>query len=479
MKAKLPLLFLCFFAYFQSHAQLADGSIAPDWTMTDIEGNSHNLYSILDEGKSVVIDIMATWCGPCWSYHHTDRLKTLYNNYGPDGTDEIMVFMIEASSSTNEACLYGTSGCSGSTYGDWVTGTPYPIIHISGSNGAGFNSDYNLAYYPTLYKICPNRKIYEVGQPPLQTWINWVSSCNLEATGEATSNVCFEDSDAAVNLDVSGGYGNISFLWSNGMTTEDLLNLPAGDYSCTITEGQGHSIEVGPFTVEAPDAPLLVNLQNLNDVSCNGDNNGSIDIEVNGGQAGYSYQWNNGSTQPDLNGISGGTYTLTVTDNLGCTETFSANVEEPPLLTMVGSTLDENCDQTDGSILLFAGGGNGDYWYDIGNGPSTNNIFQNLSAGLYTATVTDFSGCSTTAEFILENTPGPEVSAGEDQTVDCSQSTVQLDGSNSSNGPTIVYTWTTTDGNIVEGEDTPTPTVDQPGNLSFNHFRYRNQLLCG
>ena len=50
-------------------AQLPDGSLAPDWTMTDLNGTVHHLYEYLDDGYTVFIDFSAVWCGPCWSYH--------------------------------------------------------------------------------------------------------------------------------------------------------------------------------------------------------------------------------------------------------------------------------------------------------------------------------------------------------------------------------------------------------------------------
>ena len=146
-----------------SNAQLADGSIAPDWTLTDINGTTHNLYTILDYGYSVVIDLNATWCGPCWSYHQSGELEDLWVNHGPAGepgvsagtTDDVYVFMVESDGSTNAADLAGTTVNSA---GDWITGTLFPII-----DDGSIADPYGLAFYPTVYTICPNRQMTRVG----------------------------------------------------------------------------------------------------------------------------------------------------------------------------------------------------------------------------------------------------------------------------------------------------------------------------
>jgi glutathione peroxidase-family protein len=77
------------------HGQLADGSVAPDFTLTDYFGTEHNLYEYLNEGKTVFVEIFAAHCPSCWNYHETDRLKNIYIDYGPDGTDELMVLALE------------------------------------------------------------------------------------------------------------------------------------------------------------------------------------------------------------------------------------------------------------------------------------------------------------------------------------------------------------------------------------------------
>ena len=136
-------------------AQLPNGSIAPDWTETDIVWTSHHLYEYLDNEQVVFLDFSATWCGPCWNYHNTHAFADVYNNHQP----HVMAFMIEGDANTNVQCLYGPSGCNNTTLGNWVAGTPYPIIDASNLTGP-----YAISYYPTIYGICPDKKIYEVGQ---------------------------------------------------------------------------------------------------------------------------------------------------------------------------------------------------------------------------------------------------------------------------------------------------------------------------
>ncbi len=152
---KFLTVLILLFVISLSKAQLKDGDIAPNFTLTDIDGTSHTLYDYLDAGKSVVVDFSAVWCSPCWSYHEGHTLKNLYNTYGPEGsgTDEMMVFFIEADGSSTMDELNGN----GDTQGDWVTGTPYPIILTDGSESVA--SDYKITAFPTLYYICPNRII--------------------------------------------------------------------------------------------------------------------------------------------------------------------------------------------------------------------------------------------------------------------------------------------------------------------------------
>jgi hypothetical protein len=133
-----------------ANAQLADGSVAPDFDVTDINGEQHHLQDYLDAGKTVVLYISATWCNPCWQFHNTHYLAEVYNYYGPEASDDVVILYVEGDPNTTVNDIHGIPSANGSTQGDWTAGTPYPII-----DSASIANSYDISYFPTIYRICP------------------------------------------------------------------------------------------------------------------------------------------------------------------------------------------------------------------------------------------------------------------------------------------------------------------------------------
>lgn len=161
MREKFTLIFsvLMILGAGSLRAQLAPNSIVPNFTGTDILGDTYTLYDLLDQGKTVVIEVVSTDDDVSWTYHSSLTLQNLYAAYGPTGTDEMVVLLIEGNEDTNTDCLYDAPGCNGGTAGDWVTGTPFPII-----DDASIAETLEVSSFPTVYHVCPNRIVNEIGQ---------------------------------------------------------------------------------------------------------------------------------------------------------------------------------------------------------------------------------------------------------------------------------------------------------------------------
>jgi hypothetical protein len=143
----------------------------------------------------------------------------------------------------------------------------------------------------------------------------------LAATDSVAHVLCNGDANGAISLIPSGGTPNYSILWTNGDTTWALSGLTAGTYGYTITDAYACTWSDSIVVLE-PNAIALTTV--VTDETA--PNNGAVDLTVNGGTAGYTFLWSNGATTEDLSGLAAGTYSVTVTDVNGCTDTVSVTV---------------------------------------------------------------------------------------------------------------------------------------------------------
>lgn len=198
------------------------------------------------------------------------------------------------------------------------------------------------------------------------------------------------DDSGQIDIQVNGGSAPYEFLWEDGTMMATYESLMAGVYELTVTDAEGCTTKE---IFELQDPPPILIEEDKERVSCVGSQDGQIEIEASGGIAPYVYEWNNGAASAIIQNLNGGTYTVTVTDAVGCTEEKQIFVNEAntPLdatavIQHAGCVGDEN-----GAIDLTATGGIGSKKYQWSNGATTADI-DDLVAGMYELTLTDGSG---------------------------------------------------------------------------------------
>ncbi len=213
----------------------------------------------------------------------------------------------------------------------------------------------------------------------------------LGGTAVVTSTPCSGGATGAVDLTVSGGTAPYSFSWSNGDTSEDLINVAAGSYTVTITDANGCTTTTDVLVAG------LIGTISVKNISCNGLTDGSIDVTVTGGATPYSFLWDNGAVSEDLSGLTAGDYSVTITDAGGCNISLSGTITEPPVLNVTVTVDDIICSGTaTGSAHLTVTGGTGPYTYLWTNGQTSRDL-TDVVAGDYSVTITDASGCTSVA----------------------------------------------------------------------------------
>lgn len=240
---------------------------------------------------------------------------------------------------------------------------------------------------------------------------------NITSNYEGYDVSCQDAKDGEVLLGVTNGTAPYSYQWENGDTQALGTNLPAGVNYVTVTDSNGCSsetnIELSAYEISI--VPEVISNLNGSPISCKGASDGVLQMNVTAGASSppnVSYLWNNNHTEPLLENVSAGTYTLTVTSTFGCTASAESTIEEPDSVE-VSTTVYSNYNGygvsihglNNGVAEVLPSGGIEPYNVLWENGISSLTNFQ-LSAGSQSVTITDANGCSTEIEVTLtEPTP--------------------------------------------------------------------------
>lgn len=217
--------------------------------------------------------------------------------------------------------------------------------------------------------------------------------------------------NGSATVTAGGGTPGYTYAWSNGSTNSTATGLGAGTYTVTVTDANGCS-QATTVNVITSNGPTIAT-STLNNVSCNGGNNGSASATPFGGTPPYTYQWTpTNQTNQTATGLSAGTYTVTITDINNCTVTGTVTITQPtPLLTSVSSgTIACNGGTT--SATVTASGGTPNYTYAWGTTPvQTSPTASGLAAGTYSVVITDANGCTSVQSVSLTQPLALNVSA--------------------------------------------------------------------
>lgn len=212
---------------------------------------------------------------------------------------------------------------------------------------------------------------------------------------------CFGAADGSAAVAVSGGTLDYNYSWSNGANVGTLQGLGPDTYTLTVSDANQCAETISVEITEPP--ALSLTLQEIENVSCFGAGDGSINVAVSGGTMPLTTSWSNGEAGTAISNLSPGFYQATLTDGNGCSEILGGAITQPEVLELFVTVTNVSCpSSTQGSIAVSAQGGSPNYSYLWSNGSNVNPIF-GLSAGNYMVTVTDQHNCTESAQVIISS----------------------------------------------------------------------------
>ncbi|SEQ39436.1 SprB repeat-containing protein [Neolewinella agarilytica] len=316
-------------------------------------------------------------------------------------------------------------------------------VQVSDATGATFNLSFELEFEGGFSEF------FSYSRP---------ASCGLD--------------NGTLELLPADGQFPYTYNWADflDVTNGELTDLAIGDYAVTVTDGQGCSLS-RVFTVEpAPEPEIILDyiFQPTDGMA-----NGEIGVVVSGFTEPITYSWSHDPSinSPFLEGVPAGTYTLTVSDEPGCSEMITIQLGVPIISARVINLRDAGCSNDDGEATILVNVGEFPYTYEWSHAPGENvNSFDNLAGGNYMVTVSDDAGAMTVVSFSIVSRSGPTaIVATANEGTTCGESNAVLTVAPVGGNPPFEYDWV----DFPEVND-PTLTELAPGDYTLTIIDIQN-----
>lgn len=218
-------------------------------------------------------------------------------------------------------------------------------------------------------------------------------------TATKVDNVCYGGTIGTARAIPLDGTPPYTYSWApSGGTSFNATGLAAGNYTITVTDANNLKASA---TVTINEPSIISGNPTQTNVSCNAGTNATATVNASGGTAPYTYLWDNGATTNTVSNLAIGTYTVTIKDANLCTVSEIFTITQPNVLSATATQNDATYyGGNDGNATVTPMGGTAPYSYLWSNGATTGTA-SNLIAGIYTVTVTDANGCTTSQSFTI------------------------------------------------------------------------------
>ncbi|MBT8218980.1 MAG: hypothetical protein KJP00_04115 [Bacteroidia bacterium] len=347
-------------------------------------------------------------------------LTGVASNFG-DRTDLVSHSSVACTPSICNLSLNATSvnpSCNGSSDGAStisVTGgnAPYTFTWSTTPTQTSATAT-NLAGGTYTVTVSDNRNCTTV------TTVSIIEPDDLQINATVNDESVINENDGNISVTALGGISPYSYQWNTGQGSQSISNLSPGIYRITVTDGNDCTA-TRSFSINEGQCYELDITANTIDLFCNGDNSGQAAIVMENGIAPYSYIWNGNSGPQQRSNLGAGNYSISVTDNLGCSGTTNFSISQPNRLFLnISSSPVSGLNLNDGAARVVASGGTSPYSYSWNSGLGNSSIITNLPPDNYSVTVTDSNGCSESGVVTVEDFEcSPLTATVSSQNIDC------------------------------------------------------------